>query len=115
MLPPGNVEASAAKWVTSRRKRPSTVETRCCTCAKRSSRASSARSFGATVDQVALAAALKNPWADVVLSGAVTVEQLHSNVHSTDIQLAGGHLQALTALADTPRAYWAQRATRRWA
>ena len=34
-------EASAAKCVTSFRSRPSTVETRCCTWAKRSSRASS--------------------------------------------------------------------------
>lgn len=34
----------------------------------------------ATVDAVALAAALSQPWVDVVLSGAVTIEQLDSNV-----------------------------------
>ncbi|MEZ4558441.1 MAG: hypothetical protein R2854_18775 [Caldilineaceae bacterium] len=33
-----------------------------------------------TVDALALAAVLAQPWAHVVLSGAATVEQLQSNV-----------------------------------
>jgi aryl-alcohol dehydrogenase-like predicted oxidoreductase len=37
---------------------------------------------GTTVDALALAAALSQPWADVVLSGAVTAEQLTSNLKS---------------------------------
>src|SRR5207247_3465404 len=35
---------------------------------------------GTTIDAVALAAALSQPWADVVLSGAVTAGQLESNL-----------------------------------
>jgi aryl-alcohol dehydrogenase-like predicted oxidoreductase len=37
---------------------------------------------GTTVDALALAPALSQPWADVVLSGAVTTKQLMSNVKS---------------------------------
>ena len=37
---------------------------------------------GTTIDALALAAALSQPWADVVLSGAVTRDQLESNVKS---------------------------------
>ena len=37
---------------------------------------------GTTIDALALAAALSQPWADVVLSGAVTREQLDSNLKS---------------------------------
>ena len=37
---------------------------------------------GATIDVLAIAAALSQPWADVVLSGAVTLEQLESNLKS---------------------------------
>jgi aryl-alcohol dehydrogenase-like predicted oxidoreductase len=35
--------------------------------------------LGTTIDGLALAAVLARPWADVVLSGAATAEQLHSN------------------------------------
>ena len=41
MLPPGKQEASACRCVTPGRSRPATVETRCCTWAKRSSLAKS--------------------------------------------------------------------------
>ena len=60
-------------------------------------------------DAIALAVALANPWAAVVLSGAVTPPQLHAN------------LAALTVidlppidLAEPPAAYWAARAARPW-
>src|SRR5262249_21552121 len=36
--------------------------------------------LGAKLDAIALAAVLAQPWVDVVLSGAATVEQLHSNL-----------------------------------
>src|SRR5512132_3510151 len=38
-----------------------------------------AERLGVGMDALALAAALAQPWADVVLSGAVTIEQLQSN------------------------------------
>jgi aryl-alcohol dehydrogenase-like predicted oxidoreductase len=39
-----------------------------------------ANRLGVGMDALALAAALAQPWADVVLSGAVTLEQLQSNI-----------------------------------
>ena len=64
---------------------------------------------GVTEDAIALAAALANPWASVVLSGAVTRAQLTANLAA----LAVGDLPALS-LAETPSAYWAARAARPW-
>jgi aryl-alcohol dehydrogenase-like predicted oxidoreductase len=64
-----------------------------------------------TVDAVALAAALSQPWADVVLSGAVTVAQLRSN-------LDAARVAALTiqwpAIAEPPAEYWARRSALAW-
>jgi aryl-alcohol dehydrogenase-like predicted oxidoreductase len=64
---------------------------------------------GVTEDAIALAAALAQPWASVVLSGAVTRAQLDDNLAA----LAVGQLPAL-GLAEAPDAYWAERAARPW-
>jgi aryl-alcohol dehydrogenase-like predicted oxidoreductase len=64
---------------------------------------------GVTEDAIALAAALAQPWASVVLSGAVTRAQLDENLAA----LAVGQLPALS-LAEAPGAYWAERAARPW-
>jgi aryl-alcohol dehydrogenase-like predicted oxidoreductase len=68
---------------------------------------------GATVDQVALAAALGQPWADVVLSGAVTRGQLESNIAAFDLVLTEEDWDRL-ALAEEPVAYWERRAALPW-
>ena len=60
---------------------------------------------------IALAAALANPWATVVLSGAVTAGQLHGNLAA----LTAGELpQDLADLTEPPDEYWATRAARPW-
>lgn len=64
---------------------------------------------GVTEDTIALAAALANPWASVVLSGAVTRPQLAANLAALTV----GDLPALN-LAEAPGAYWAARAARPW-
>lgn len=64
---------------------------------------------GVTEDAIALAAALAQPWASVVLSGAVTTAQLAQNLAA----LAVGPLPELS-LAEAPGSYWAQRAARPW-
>ena len=66
------------------------------------------------VDAVALAAVLANPWADVVLSGAVTPAQLQSNIAATQLQLGPAELEELTTLAEPPTRYWQERATLPW-
>jgi aryl-alcohol dehydrogenase-like predicted oxidoreductase len=65
--------------------------------------------WGVTEDAIALAAALANPWASVVLSGAVTPSQLDANLASLTV----GELPELD-LAEPPGAYWAARSARPW-
>jgi aryl-alcohol dehydrogenase-like predicted oxidoreductase len=64
---------------------------------------------GVTEDAIAIAAALAQPWASVVLSGAVTSTQLEANLAALTV----GELPALR-LAEPPAAYWAARAARPW-
>jgi aryl-alcohol dehydrogenase-like predicted oxidoreductase len=73
-----------------------------------------AASHDVGIDAVALAAALANPWADVVLSGAVTPTQLESNVAAVNVELTPDDLGALAALAEPPDQYWQDRATLPW-
>ena len=68
-----------------------------------------AASRDVTEDAVALAAALANPWATVVLSGAVTTAQLGSNLTALTV----GSLPDLD-LAEPPADYWAARSARPW-
>jgi aryl-alcohol dehydrogenase-like predicted oxidoreductase len=69
---------------------------------------------GVGVDAVALAAVLANPWADVVLSGAVTPGQLESNLAALRVELAPEELEELTTLAEPPERYWQERAGLSW-
>nr|WSX74416.1 aldo/keto reductase [Streptomyces sp. NBC_00899] len=68
--------------------------------------------LGERPDATALAAALAQPWADVVLSGAVTVGQLRSNLTATSAPAPPPDLCA--ALAEDPRAYWSRRSALPW-
>jgi aryl-alcohol dehydrogenase-like predicted oxidoreductase len=65
-------------------------------------------------DQAAIAAALANPWADVVLSGAVTRDQLASNVQSVRTPLTEEELAGLTPLAEPRDQYWSERSQLHW-
>ncbi|MDP8924065.1 MAG: aldo/keto reductase [Chloroflexota bacterium] len=69
---------------------------------------------GASTDAVAIAAALARPWADVVLSGAATVDQLHHNLRALELRLEPAELDALAALAEAPPVYWATRGRLAW-
>jgi aryl-alcohol dehydrogenase-like predicted oxidoreductase len=62
-------------------------------------------------DVVAIAAALSNPWVDIVLSGAVTVEQLTSNLQAA---ILGERLGNWPQIAEPPHEYWARRRTLAW-
>ena len=64
---------------------------------------------GVTEDAIALAAALAQPWASVVLSGAVTRAQLDENLAALTV----GQLPPLS-LAEPADAYWAERSARPW-
>jgi aryl-alcohol dehydrogenase-like predicted oxidoreductase len=69
---------------------------------------------GAGVDAVAIAAALTNPWADVVLSGAVTPAQLQANLAALEVELDPSELKELAALAEPPDHYWRHRSGLPW-
>lgn len=73
--------------------------------------ADSARELGTTPDAVALAAALAQPWADVVLSGAATVGQLRSNLGALHLKLDPA---TLGTLAGPPEHYWGERSALPW-
>jgi aryl-alcohol dehydrogenase-like predicted oxidoreductase len=73
-----------------------------------------AAELGLGVDQLATAAALAQSWAWRVLSGAVSPDQLHSNVRATSVTLPADVLAELETLAEHPGDYWAARARRSW-
>lgn len=70
--------------------------------------------LGCTIDQLALAAVFELPWADCVLSGAATVDQIRLNVGARTIDLDDQARSALAALAEPPEQYWSTRAALRW-
>jgi len=71
-----------------------------------------AERFGTTPDALALAAVLSQPWADVVLSGAASVEQLRSNLGALELDRELG--PELEQLAEDPAVYWEERAALPW-
>jgi aryl-alcohol dehydrogenase-like predicted oxidoreductase len=70
-----------------------------------------AASCGTTEDVIAIAAALAQPWADVVLSGAVTVGQLASNLRALQLSHAASDWPEID---ESPSEYWASRSARPW-
>jgi aryl-alcohol dehydrogenase-like predicted oxidoreductase len=73
-----------------------------------------ARDRGTTEDALALSAALAQPWADLVLSGAATLGQLRSNLAARDLAWDDELERRLTGLVEEPAAYWAARAELPW-
>lgn len=70
---------------------------------------------GVTIDAVALAAVLAQPWVDVALSGAATVAHLHANLCALDVPLTSEDLDALDGLGERADAYWDRRGGLPWA
>jgi aryl-alcohol dehydrogenase-like predicted oxidoreductase len=69
---------------------------------------------GTTPDALAFAAVLAQPWADVALSGATTVEQLQSNLAALDLDWDEELDRRLAPLAEEPDEYWTTRAALPW-
>ncbi len=64
-------------------------------------------------DAVAIAAALAQPFVDVVLSGAATPAQLAENLRAADVDGAEAAAR-LAPLVEPPQKYWAERARLPW-
>ena len=76
-----------------------------------------AQQCNVSIDAVSLAAILVQPWANVVLSGASTAEQLRSNYRSLQVAehlLADQVLDLCSQLVETPADYWQQRSNLAW-
>lgn len=73
-----------------------------------------AESLGTTIEMLALAAALARPWADVVLTGAATVDQIRSSVAALEVDYDAdldAHLRPMSVTSDE---YWRARSSFRW-
>jgi aryl-alcohol dehydrogenase-like predicted oxidoreductase len=74
-----------------------------------------ARERGQAPDALALSAALAQPWADVVLSGAATVEALRSNLSALGAVSYGQKTdRRLLPLREEREHYWSERANLPW-
>ncbi len=67
-----------------------------------------------TLDALALAAVLAQPWADVVLSGASTLEQLRSNVNALEVDWDEESFTKLGPIAESREEYWSTRSQMPW-
>ncbi|WP_216204769.1 aldo/keto reductase [Amycolatopsis aidingensis] len=69
---------------------------------------------GGTPDAIALAAAMAQPWADVVLTGPAGSSQLAGNLAAERIALTNTERDRLSTIAEPPADYWARRAALPW-
>lgn len=67
---------------------------------------------GRSPDQLAIAAAVHQPWSSVVLSGAASIEQLRSNLAATSV--TPDELAVLPDLSEPPDEYWRTRSALAW-
>ncbi len=81
---------------------------------KRQRLGATAARLGVSLDALALAAILGQSWADAVLSGAATVEQLNSNLAAMRVRWDQAADEELRAVGESPEVYWATRAGLRW-
>lgn len=67
-----------------------------------------------TIDALALAAVLAQPWAGVVLSGAAAVAHLQSNVTAVTVDFDPETAVRLQPLRESPETYWRTRSQLAW-
>jgi aryl-alcohol dehydrogenase-like predicted oxidoreductase len=76
--------------------------------------AEAARSAGTTPDALALAGVLTQPWADVVLSGAATVQEMESNLAALTLPRDPDLLERIDVIHEDPERYWQTRGGLQW-
>ncbi|MFO0906946.1 MAG: aldo/keto reductase [Isosphaeraceae bacterium] len=67
-----------------------------------------------SIDALALAAILYQPWVDTVLSGAATTEHLHSNLAAAQVVWDAECATALASLTEPRDQYWSTRSQLPW-
>ena len=73
-----------------------------------------AQQLEAPADAVALAAIMAQPFEPMVLSGAVSAEQLESNAEALKIHIPKDLLEKLLELRIEPHSYWQERSSLTW-
>jgi len=73
-----------------------------------------AESRATTIERIALAAALARPWADLVLSGAATVEQIKSNLAARGFSYGAELDEELREFSVSSADYWRARSGFSW-
>jgi aryl-alcohol dehydrogenase-like predicted oxidoreductase len=73
-----------------------------------------ARKLETSIDALVLATCLRQPFVDIVLSGATTVDQLLSNVQACRLKIDAQTAARLADLAEPAETYWATRSGLAW-
>jgi aryl-alcohol dehydrogenase-like predicted oxidoreductase len=73
-----------------------------------------AEARGTTIEMLALAGALARPWANVVLTGAATVEQVQSTVAALEFAYDADLEEQLLSFSIGSIDYWRARSSFRW-
>ena len=73
-----------------------------------------AHALNVSVDAVALAFVLEQPWVDMVLSGVAQRKHLYSNLDALTVELTPSFDEALNDLVETPAEYWNTRSKLPW-
>ena len=73
-----------------------------------------ARRLGCAVDQLAVAYVAAHPFVDIVLSGAVTTDQLASHLGALHVTLDAKAVETVASIAEGSSRYWATRAKLPW-
>lgn len=76
--------------------------------------AGEAERLGCSLDALAIAGALAQPWADLILSGAANADQLLSNLGALGVPWDARAASTLAPLAEPAEQYWATRAALPW-
>jgi aryl-alcohol dehydrogenase-like predicted oxidoreductase len=82
--------------------------------AKRALLQKEAAKFDSSIDAIALASCLAQPFTDVALSGATTAQQILSNLESCRLNLDQEVIVRLAGLTEPAEQYWARRAKLPW-
>jgi aryl-alcohol dehydrogenase-like predicted oxidoreductase len=73
-----------------------------------------ARKLETSIDALVLAACLRQPFVDIVLSGATSVDQLLSNVQACRLKVDDETAARLAELVEPAETYWATRSRLAW-
>ncbi|TNF99244.1 MAG: aldo/keto reductase [Gammaproteobacteria bacterium] len=67
-----------------------------------------------TLDALVIASAVNQPWVNITLSGATTIDQLQSNLRALDVSWDDEAAHEVSLLAEKPEIYWQRRAGLKW-